>query len=144
MGVTAEEQDGGRFLIVATDKALAFAAGSNDRLVAVCFVAVLRAWAIPATWDMGDPLHVEIGADKFGVRADTGTDYDTFDITRPDETWAVVGRVMPGPTPLVLLLGVSSILHQHKIPAPLTQLGRLTDWRRQWPQFHNAYREEAA
>lgn len=134
--MTFEQQDSGAFLGVASDRALAYADGDNDKLAAVCFAAFLNEWGIGPIWLPGTPLTIVAANDTIGVRADTGTDPETFTIADSGEDWTLAARVLaPAHTDtpfLVLLVGLTSQIDlaiEHHGPAlPARAFLRLSDW----------------
>lgn len=67
-----------------------------------------------------------------GVRADRGTDPDSFLISDSGEMWTLGARILPGSPNLILLVGLSAVMsHQidHHGPAlPAWAFLRVSDW----------------
>lgn len=130
--MTWEQQENGSFLGAASERAVDYAAGDNDKLAAVCFAAFLQASGIPFTWTLDEPLIVRAGIDVIGVRADSGCDAETFTIEDSLEMWTLAARILHGSPPLVLLVGLTAVMGQqldHFGPAlPRRAFLRVSEW----------------
>lgn len=124
--------DSGGFLGVASEKATAYAAGDKDKLASVGFAAFLTDMGLPSSWFLDAPLTVTAECDVIGVRADTGSDPETFTIEDSGEMWTLCARVLPGSPDLILLVGLTSQIgaaHDHHGPAlPAWAFLRMSDW----------------
>lgn len=110
--MTFEQQEGGRFLGVVSAKALAWADGSPDRIVSVSFARFLRERDIDFHWRPEQPTHFAVSDTALGVRADTGTNADTYTVQEAEEPTTLIGRfIRPN---LVLLIGLTACLRGKK------------------------------
>lgn len=139
--VIAFEQDRGHWLVATTEKARWFAEGDHNKLVAVCFCALLKEWGLEFDWFVDTPLVVRCGADQIGCRADTGSDVATMTIEKAPEPWTLAGRVIGnGENTVVLLVGITASVLLDQDPSidgtvRMTRFLSLAEWRAQFPMF---------
>jgi len=136
-----EEQEQGRWMGVATPRGVAYAEGDEAKLAAVGFASFLQSRGIVNAWTLDEPLIITARSDRIGVSIDTGDDPATFTVADSGEPWTLAVRILQGRPPVLLLVGLSSVLHQqidHFGPAlPQQAFLRVSDWLTQFnvPEF---------